>query len=72
MRIRAKNRVVGRGLQALYGHTWTIATHMDDISPQEMRKRALSSAAVKCVASSIVRRSPREVLHSKRRADFER
>jgi hypothetical protein len=58
MRIRAKSRVVGRGLQALYGHTWTIATHMDDISPEESAERRLSSAAVKCVASSIVRKSP--------------
>jgi hypothetical protein len=42
----------------MYGRTWTIATHMDDISPEEMRNRALSSAAVKCVASSMARRSP--------------
>jgi PhnB protein len=23
-----------------FGHTWTIATHMEDIPPEEMRKRA--------------------------------
>jgi PhnB protein len=27
-------------LQDPYGHTWTIATHMEDIAPEEMRKRA--------------------------------
>jgi PhnB protein len=27
-------------LQDPYGHTWTIATHMEDIPPEEMRKRA--------------------------------
>jgi hypothetical protein len=72
MRIHATGRVVGRGLQDLYGHTWTIATHMDDISPEESAERALSRAAVKCVASSLVRKSPRDILHKKRRADFER
>jgi PhnB protein len=27
-------------LQDPFGHTWTIATHMEDIPPEEMRKRA--------------------------------
>ena len=27
-------------LQDPFGHTWTIATHIEDIAPEEMRKRA--------------------------------
>jgi PhnB protein len=27
-------------LQDPFGHTWTIATHMEDIPPEEMRRRA--------------------------------
>jgi PhnB protein len=27
-------------LQDPFGHTWTVATHMEDIPPEEMRKRA--------------------------------
>lgn len=27
-------------LQDPFGHTWTIATHVEDISPEEMRRRA--------------------------------
>jgi PhnB protein len=27
-------------LQDPFGHTWTVATHIEDIPPDEMRRRA--------------------------------
>jgi PhnB protein len=32
-------------VQDPFGHTWTIATHVEDVSPEEMQKRSDEWAA---------------------------
>ncbi|MGI0149808.1 MAG: VOC family protein, partial [Thermoplasmata archaeon] len=32
-------------LQDPFGHTWTIATHIEDVPPEEMEKRAAAAHA---------------------------